>query len=71
MYIRSQCGFTLGRFDVIQAEHDEQGVEILGYSGEHDYWLGHYPEERARKVIEDIQAHIVNYDRFVYNMPKE
>ena len=74
MYIRSQNKSFLGKVEVVNIHQTKSSKmwQINGIIGHDNFFLGEYQdEERAKRVIEDIQAHIVNYDRFVYNMPKE
>ena len=76
LYIRSQNGTFIGKLDFVSIENQPESMNrkfavIGGVAGDR-YFLGDYEtKERVKKVIDDMQAHIVNYDRFVYNMPKE
>ena len=74
MYIRSQNKIFLGKVEAVNIHQtiSSKMWQINGIIGHDNFFLGEYQdEERAKRVVDDIQAHIVNYDRFVYNMPKE
>lgn len=73
MWIRSQNGDTLTRYDLLEIVDFSKGVYVVtALANGGPYQLGEYTtKEKASKVLDKIQFYLENETRKVFQMPQD